>query len=52
MDDRIGLAGDWQLQRDFAVRSAGFPVAGLEVFGGDGESERLRSPLTRCSARR
>ena len=34
------LTGDWALWSDFAVRSAGFPVEGLEVFGpGD---ERLR----------
>jgi Lantibiotic dehydratase, N terminus len=37
----IGLAGDWSLWRDFAVRSAGFPVDGLEVFGGEGESAGL-----------
>lgn len=37
----LGLAGDWSLWRDFAVRSAGFPVNGLELFGGEGESARL-----------
>lgn len=36
------LSGDWALWRDFAVRSAGFPVEGLDVFGGARESERLR----------
>jgi hypothetical protein len=37
------LVGGWALQRDFAVRSAGFPVSGLEVFGVGDETERLRS---------
>ena len=33
----VPLAGDWGLWSDFAVRSAGFPVEGLQVFGpGDG----------------
>lgn len=42
MDEhRVPLAGDWALWRDFAVRSAGFPVSGLEVFGAEDESERL-----------
>ena len=41
MDDRVPLAGDWELWRDFAVRSAGFPVSGLDVFGPGDESERL-----------
>jgi hypothetical protein len=39
------------LWRDFAVRSAGFPVAGLDVFGPGDETARLRaacdSPLFR-----
>ena len=35
--------GGWAFQRDFAVRSAGFPVSGLEVFGLGDETERLRS---------
>ena len=40
MDEHlIALSGDWALQRDFAVRSAGFPVEGLEVFGGGDEGE-------------
>lgn len=35
------LTGDWAVWRDFAVRSAGFPVEGLSVFGGEDESHRL-----------
>jgi hypothetical protein len=38
---RVGLAGDWALWRDFAVRSTGFGIAGLEVFGAPDEEERL-----------
>src|SRR5215217_2020361 len=38
--DHIELTEDWSLWRDFAVRSAGFPVEGLEVFGSD-EDARL-----------
>ena len=41
MDDLVQLAGDWWMWRDFAVRSAGFPVSGLDVFGPGDESERL-----------
>jgi Lantibiotic dehydratase, N terminus len=42
MDDHlIPLGGDWALRRDFAVRSAGFPVAGLDAFGADDERGRL-----------
>src|SRR5215469_236750 len=40
--DHVALAGDWALWRDFAVRSAGFPVSGLDVFGAGDEGERLR----------
>ncbi len=40
---RVALGGDWELWRDFAVRSAGFPASGLAAFGPDGESERLRA---------
>ena len=40
--ETVPLGGDWHLRREFAVRSAGFPVAGLEAFGAD-ESERLRA---------
>jgi hypothetical protein len=39
-DHLVELSGDWSLWRDFAVRSAGFPVEGLDAFGGD-EHERL-----------
>src|SRR6266508_4086650 len=42
MDDHlVPLRGDWALRRDFAVRSAGFPVAGLDAFGTDDERARL-----------
>ena len=43
MVDRVPLAGDWVLWRDFAVRSAGFPASGLTAFGGAEESARLRA---------
>jgi hypothetical protein len=36
------LVDDWMLSREFAVRSAGFPVSGLEVFGPGDESARLQ----------
>jgi hypothetical protein len=39
----VPLTGDWALWRDFAVRSAGFPVSGLDVFGSDDEPLRLRA---------
>jgi hypothetical protein len=42
MQDHATLAGDWLLRRDFAVRSAGFSVAGLQAFGPVDESARLR----------
>ncbi len=38
----IPLRGPWALWRDVAVRSAGFPVSGLDVFGAGDESRRLR----------
>lgn len=41
MSDTVPLAGDWEMWRDFAVRSAGFPVSGLDVFGPGDESGRL-----------
>src|SRR5215831_4526063 len=41
-DDHVALAGDWALWRDFAIRAAGFPVSGLDVFGSGDEGERLR----------
>jgi hypothetical protein len=44
MDDHlVPLGADWALCRDFAVRSAGFPVAGLDAFGADDEPARLRN---------
>jgi len=41
MEGHAPLAGDWALWRLFAVRSAGFPVAGLEAFGPGDETGRL-----------
>lgn len=41
-DNQVALAGDWALWRDFALRAAGFPVTGLDVFGSGDEGERLR----------
>lgn len=38
---RVALGGDWLLWRDFAVRSAGFPIDGLAAFGAADESARL-----------
>ena len=38
----LPLTGDWALWRDFAVRSAGFAVSGLEVFGPGDERARLQ----------
>jgi hypothetical protein len=37
----VRLTGDWDFWSDFAVRSAGFPVEGLEVFGPGDERSRL-----------
>ena len=45
-DDLVPLSGDWALHRDFAVRSAGFPVHGLDLFGAPDEAERLREVCT------
>ena len=42
MRDVARLGAGWSLWRDFAVRSAGFPVVGLEAFGPGNESGRLR----------
>ena len=39
----LPLTDDWALWRDFAVRSAGFPVSGLEVFGAGDERVRLQA---------
>ncbi len=41
-DHHVPLLGEWELWRDFAVRSAGFPVSGLEAFGKGDETIRLR----------
>jgi Lantibiotic dehydratase, N terminus len=42
MDEHlVALTGDWAVWRDFAVRSAGFPVAGLDVFAAPDESATL-----------
>jgi Lantibiotic dehydratase, N terminus len=41
VSETVPLAGDWRLWRDFAVRSAGFPVSGLDAFGPGDESGRL-----------
>lgn len=38
----IPLRGEWALWRDVGIRSAGFPVSGLDVFGAGGEAGRLR----------
>ena len=38
----IPLRGEWALWRDVGIRSAGFPVSGLEVFGAGDEAGRLR----------
>jgi hypothetical protein len=43
MSGSAPLAGDWLMWRDFAVRSAGFPVSGLGVFGPGDESARLQA---------
>lgn len=40
--ETVALAPGWRLWRDFAVRSAGFPVSGLDVFGSGDESARIR----------
>ena len=46
----VELTDDWSLWRDFAVRSTGFPVQGLEAFGADEEAgltEVARDPAFR-----
>jgi hypothetical protein len=40
LSHHVDLTDDWSLWRDFAVRSAGFPVEGLDAFGPD-EERRL-----------
>jgi Lantibiotic dehydratase, N terminus len=37
------LAGQWALWRDLAVRTAGFPVSGLDIFGSPDEQAALRA---------
>ena len=39
----VPLAGDWALWRAIAVRTAGFPVSGLGVFGSPDEQAGLRA---------
>ena len=39
----VTLAGEWALWRDIAVRTAGFPVSGLDIFGSPGERAGLRA---------
>jgi hypothetical protein len=39
----VTLAGEWALWRDIAVRTAGFPVAGLDIFGSPDEQAALRA---------
>jgi Lantibiotic dehydratase, N terminus len=39
----VPLAGEWALWRDIAVRTAGFPVSGLDVFGSQDERAGLRA---------
>jgi Lantibiotic dehydratase, N terminus len=39
----VPLAGEWALWRDIAVRTAGFPVSGLEIFGSQDEQAGLRA---------
>ena len=36
------MAGEWALWRDIAVRTAGFPVSGLDIFGSRDEQAALR----------
>ena len=39
----VPLAGEWALWRDVAVRTAGFPVSGLGIFGSPDEQAALRT---------
>lgn len=42
MDEHlVPLSGEWAVWRDFAVRSAGFPVDSLQAFGPGDEGARL-----------
>jgi hypothetical protein len=40
---QMPLAGEWALWRDIAVRTAGFPVSGLGIFGSQDEQAGLRA---------
>ena len=42
-DELVELRDGWALWRDVAVRSAGFPISGLDVFGPGDEAGRLRA---------
>jgi hypothetical protein len=39
----VPMAGEWALWRDIAVRTAGFPVSGLDIFGAQDEQAALRT---------
>src|SRR5215472_1052807 len=39
----VALTGEWALWRDIAVRTAGFPVSGLGIFGSLDEQAGLRA---------
>src|SRR5229473_770859 len=39
----VTLTGEWALWRDIAVRTAGFPVSGLGIFGSQDEQAGLRA---------
>jgi hypothetical protein len=39
----VPLSQNWALWRDFAIRSAGFPVSGLAVFGSGDEAAALKA---------
>lgn len=39
----VPQAGEWALWRDLAVRTAGFPVSGLDIFGSPDEQAGLRA---------
>ena len=39
----VPLTGEWALWRDIAIRTAGFPVSGLDIFGSQDEQAGLRA---------
>jgi hypothetical protein len=39
----VTMTGEWALWRDIAVRTAGFPVSGLDIFGPRDERAALRT---------